>query len=157
MSAQCAICLLPIERGGKFVLAGTEVFHDLCAAQKGTHTSVGNQRRQRLSYLEAAYAEHRRNLEEQQTTLRVLKDKVNEEMEHQVAATRDMEASANSWRRRYENARLDVDRLTVERDRAMRELAVARQAGVTTTPESKPTDTRDATEIRFSLLEIDSD
>ena len=157
MAAQCAICAEPIVKGVKFVLAGTEVFHDRCAAFRGTHTSIGNRRHQQLVDLEAKVAAFWRQQDELQTQLRVLKDKVVKETERLVQRIEDADANTNSWRRRYEAARADLERAEVERDQARRELAVARQYGMpaATTPEPKPADTRDATEIRFSLLETD--
>ena len=161
MAAQCAICAEPIVKGMKFVLAGTEVFHDRCAAFRGTHTSIGNTRHQHLVDLEAKNAAFWRQQDELQTQLRVLKDKVVKETERLVQRIEDADANTNSWRRRYELTRTDLERTEVERDQARRELAVARQYGLppasapATTPEQKPADTRDATEIRFSLLDLD--
>lgn len=157
MAAQCAICAEPIVKGTKFVLAGTEVFHDRCAAFRGTHTSIGNRRHQQLVDLEAQTAGFRRQYEETQTQLRVIKERVTKEMERAIQRAEDAETNLNSWRRRYELTRADLERMEVERDQARRELAVARQYGVPApaAPEQKPADTRDATEIRFSLLDLD--
>jgi hypothetical protein len=161
MSAQCAICLNPVTKGMKFVLAGTEVFHDECAAFRGTHTSIGNRRHKQLVELEGQNAAIRRDHEQIGTTLRILKEKVVKEMDLYVQRLEDSESNVNSWRRRFELARTDLERMTVERDQARRELAIMRQyppaQAATATPEQKPKDARDDTEIRFSLLEIDSD
>lgn len=158
MSAQCAICMGPITRGMKFVLSGTEVFHPECAAQRGTHNSIGNQRRQQLVELEERVrvmgAKTNQAADVVETTRKrlVALDDQNERLMQDFARA---QANERSWRRRYDEA-------IVERDRALRELAVARQyaqqqPAALVTPESKPRDTRDDTEIRFSLLEIDSD
>jgi hypothetical protein len=153
-TGQCAICMQELTR--PFVIAGTEVFHAECAAQQGTHTSIGNRRHQQLVLMESNHATVKRSYEDIGTQLRVLKDKVGKESERMIQRIEDTEATANSWRRRYELARTDVERITAERDQMRAEIEAARRAApIPATPESKPADTRDATEIRFSLLETD--
>lgn len=160
-NATCALCLRAIVTGEKFVIAETEVFHDWCAKTTGTHTSIGNQKRQRIATLEHNNRQLMNSVSEAQTTLRVLKDRVEEEMKRAIEAAEDQKQIAESWKRRYEQARADMFAVSAERDRLRTELAAANQRVAVAPPPQQqapqPADTRDSTEIRFSLLEIDSD
>lgn len=160
MAAQCAICNGPITKTGeKFVLAGTEAFHDRCAVSRGTHTSIGNRRLQQLVELEREVAQ----LKREHNAISRGMEGANTVLRQQVAdsqqETRNAEGNAQSWRRRYEEARGELEQQTTSaaalRTEVTRLTALARQQPAPAATTSKPADTRDDTEIRFSLLDLD--
>jgi len=169
MAAVCAICLRDIPRGVRFVLAGTEVFHPACVKQRGLGASIGTQTKLELARTAARERENAELMQSAADDLSNATDrlrKANEEIRllssvksQQSVDLENLRAIERSLRRNNEDLRRDLERAQVERDQAQRELAVARQYG----PEPKSAEpaererARDDTEIRFSLLELDSD
>lgn len=161
MSARCAACEEPIDRGEKFVLTGTEVFHRRCAA--GIRRSVRTRLELRLIDLErdiaTARAEimelKRQTTDERDRTRDAVRTRLVIEDDLRVArAARDAALRDSAyWRERGESLATELARIRGELETAR---AAARPPPPVTTAETAPAkDDRDATEIRFSLLELD--
>jgi len=158
LAATCAACLDAISPREKFVLSGTECFHARCAMTRGTAQSV--RRRLELEIIDhrAAIERLRADLtserstarHERQVTARIAKER--DELSAEVRdAARQREQLIDIHRTAERRLTAEYERVLVERDQARREIAVLRDH-----PDSKPENTdRDATEIRFSLLELD--
>ena len=174
MGARCAACLQPIVGKG-FVIADTEVMHTACA-QAGRTTET---QRLRASVKRAG-----EKVDDAAELVRRAGDTARKAEQSMVALMRDRDQARNDLRiteQRLEMAnartteslaregtlRAQLHAAEVARDAARRELegarselaayAALRAAGITTTP-SQPAekrDTRDATEQRFSLIELD--
>jgi chromosome segregation ATPase len=161
MPAACAICLQPIGNKEQFVLAGTEVFHPSCAGQRGIHVSVRNRQREQLAALEEQLRGTKAAALNLEPRIRRLESEIHSARQSHEAMSANLQQALNneaSWRRRYEEVRDERARFEVERDAARRELALMRQLGYQLpepTGKVTPEDTRDATEIRFSLLDLD--
>lgn len=163
MAAQCAICLGPVVKGMKFILAGTEVFHDGCAAQHGTHLSIGSKQAKTITDLQFDLSEARSRYRRRDESVR----EATQLLSDTKIKLREIGDAAAMWKRRYEemvgrynDAAADIAAVTQERDRARRDYVELQQRQVAAPPESKAPetrDTRDATEIRYSLLELDID
>lgn len=140
-----------IVTGSPFVLAGTEVFHTVCATTQGTHNSIAARQGKAIAELRI----HNENIS---TDLRIIKNRVQDEMKRAHDALEDAQEAEASWRRRYQEARNEWSVMQAEVQRLRRELEEARALRVdANTPVLPAPDTRDATEIRFSLLELDGD
>src|SRR5271170_6353633 len=160
MAAVCAACLQPIRSGTPFVLAGTEVFHRNASCASRIAQSVGWRTRVERDQLRIDVDEARGEIARTQHKLELTRD----DRARAQEAQRRAETQLRTSDRRRQAAENDREMAIVERDRAMRELAIVRQfgqpaavsAGSVTTPESTPAkDDRDASEVRFSLLELD--
>ena len=168
--ATCAACLEPLGGGEKFVLAGTEVFHRECA--KDIASSIGHRQKQEIvrlrGLLDRATADAEMATQRAQNfegeSRRALSD--NRHLQLDLARsetnTRTLRHSVDRARDERDAAIEETRSLSVAVERQRRELALHAAMGpvpapATATPDSKAaTDTRDDTEIRFSLLEIDS-
>lgn len=172
--ATCAICQQPLTREQGIAIAGSETFHKACVRQHGISNSVVARLRARLAELETAAVrtqeDLRRRLDEVTSKLKeVARSKVELEQRMQdmhrvendlalkkleLASVRSELRTARDELRQSEDLSIE---LAQERDAARREAALhqllAQQAPVQkSTPEH---DERDATEVRFSLLELD--
>lgn len=168
--ASCAVCGGAITKGGGFVLVGCEVVHksQFCLSRAGETKNAK---------LAAKLAETKRELEYTEEDLGAIRQQL------QRAARAGEEAMAAINRVRHDEAQRERDlfdykrRLnvtTIERDNAIEERDAARReaalhqmlarephapAATSTTPPPAPapepqTDEKDASEIRFSLLEL---
>lgn len=172
---RCAACIQPITKDEQFVLSGTEVFHLACVKARGTLTSVGNRRKAALASLTARARELEANISEFSARLdaaqrehdRMVKaEREVARLETQLAQTRERELE---YRRQRDHAHHDRDQMNADRldalaarDSARRELALIQHlAQQATAPLQLPDDPvkredgKDATEQRFSLLELD--
>jgi len=161
---RCAVCVAEILGDEKFVLAGTEVFHVRCVKAKGTLSSVGNRRKAMLSELKtqmatlesrAQIAEARaRSIESSREIAQAELVRVKEQLYEHTRLVDD-------YREQRDRARRERDEAVAARDAARRENALMQQVGHQTpqTPTSSDPaaqdDGKDATEKRFSLLELD--
>jgi hypothetical protein len=164
MAASCAACLAPIATGERFVLSGTEVFHRTCA--RGINRSKATRLELRVTELERDLQLARNNLaasrgfgeSRAQLADRIQRDKdaVDRDLQKARAARDAALRDSSYWQERFAAA----ERLLV-RTRADADAAEAIRARPPPPPpqgsENPPVakDDRDATEIRFSLLELD--
>lgn len=170
MAAACAVCLAPIGRGEKFVLVGTEVIHPYCVVG---HTKSTKQRLHIID-LEHEISQMRIELEESgRRAAQAVKDMnrmVQDEARDYERLRDRLEAEmarVEAYRRDRDEARVQRDQSRAELEQVRRELVVARMtpvvapapaatvvtsAGSTSEPAK---DDRDASEIRFSLLDLD--
>lgn len=176
MPATCAGCLKDIPTGEKFVLWGTEVFHRREACVQKIRDSIGTRHKLEIQMLRTELAQREQQVRDAQRDLRELQ-KNDREADQMITNARvqvaELEKRVRSWeasmrrdkqhlaqlesdnqnlmserrvlRDNLEAARAEIARLQVE--------ALKRATDDLPTPEVK--DTRDDTEIRFSLLEID--
>jgi len=170
VSAKCAGCLQPIEKGQPFVLSGTEVFHRTVRCQRLIAKSVLTRLRTELVQAKAEALENRR----QAANARIDKQNLEAEVTQAHQARDRARAVGDSWIAQYRSARdhgnqlqSDNAALTSERAQLRNELAAARaeiaqlkdaalrRATQDIVVQQETNDTRDDTEIRFSLLEID--
>lgn len=181
MAAVCAACLEPITRGDPFVLSGTEVFHRSCsrdiASSLGARMKLEIQRlkgevlRERKDGAAARVAAQSAEFDERRLLDRIAK------LESDLASAKEQRETDVSTRRAAERAnaqlarertRLSENLDAVERlTRNQADTIAARDAEITrlrneliTVAKDKiplpvDADPRDATEIRFSLLELD--
>jgi hypothetical protein len=151
MPATCAICLLPIVARNDVRVFGTEVMHRGCAASG--RVTVGARQQTTVAELRAALA----SAQEGERRLLLLRQ------QDQARVDRSIHLADQ----RVDNAGAERDlavarevRATIERDAAVRERDTLRVELMKRTPpptavHQEPEDTRDATTIRFSLLDMD--
>lgn len=151
MGGSCAACLQPLVHGVKYVLVGTEVIHSSCA-RAGMQTLV-----QKLqSQLSLARQESARWQSEAATARYELRiaNALGDELETARSGVARLERQAARMLQERNEA-------LAARDAAKRELALRDAIGTprVATPDATETqraeDKRDATEVRFSLLELD--
>mgnify|MGYP001617547823 CR=1 FL=1 len=153
MAATCAVCMAPIIKGvDKFAISGTEVIHARCV---GAGATVGTRRKLRII--------------EQTQTIDNLRSEIGS---HLVAAREErvrragVESREADYRRQRDEARRERDEAMAARDAAVREVGLRQALGIVARADPAPrtevvpvpeqaNDDRDASEIRFSLLEID--
>lgn len=176
--ALCAVCVKPITKDQEFVISATEVFHLVCVKAHGTQKSLGNRRRAKLAEERAKNAEVTQQVE----FLRTRIDELNRyQRDHDRMITAEREVARLTLELAQIGAR-DVDyrrqrdAMRVERDAANAALAAAnreillvrtmigdtvnRTAPLPTQTQTQADpaaqdDGKDATEKRFSLLELD--
>jgi hypothetical protein len=171
MAATCAACLTEISKGDPFVLSGTEVFHRRCSRQ--IERSIGARQRMVIADLKAKVLEERRIGAEARIDAQSAESRVAElERDLVQAKRRAGEEQARSNRAELAETNLQRDlrvqrtAATLERNNFLRELDQLRSENQRLSsevlrrakddlPVPAQTDLRDATEIRFSLLEID--
>lgn len=175
-AATCAACGGVIGKGERFVLAGTEVFHRNAACVRDIARSALTrakaetlQVREQLARVEREALSLRRELADTKLEL--------QGMETEWDATRKLLNRAENARvgerqrvteqaRLVENADRQLDAIRGQLRQSQNELATARaeiarlqsdalRRATDDLPVPAEKDTRDATEIRFSLLEID--
>lgn len=177
--AICAICQQLATREQGIALSGSEVFHQECVRRHGTANSVLNRLKTKLAELELfsvreieTIRQRASVLEDEVRTLRRAADKSKGDRENAQRAQQDLalrkielDGVRSELRRAREAHKLlkeDFERMAADRDAARREAALHQtlagqhvvahvQADVTAVGQ----DDRDATEIRFSLLELD--
>lgn len=149
MAASCAACLLPIVRGQRFLVEGTEVFHARC---------VGQSYRSRLRLSEQRV----RELESQLSGTRRAASRVESEanrLRNEVASAQARALILEGQVARLQAQReLDVDRMAASGDelRATRnELASVRLELEAFRPKDMVEDDVDATVQRFKMLEFE--
>lgn len=164
MAATCAACLSPIAAGDRFVLSGTEVFHRTCA--RGINRSQRTRMELRILELERELAAERaavQNLRGAADAELNIARKIKREVEGMDRDLRVARAGRDAalrdsayWQERHAAAerskallRSEIDALT---EAARVRVAPPPQGGETP---AATKDDRDATEIRFSLLELD--
>lgn len=172
MSAVCAACRTPIAKGEKFVLQRTEVFHERCVTRSAR--SVRAELELRLAGLEGDIAQLRYEVESTKATADhnfKVAERIRAERDRLADQLRSRESNLRAVQRQRDRERADREQLerdlrdvrdAVERMRAAQP-PVAPAAPVTAptgspqvpTPAQEETDSRDATEIRFGLLELD--
>jgi hypothetical protein len=159
MPGVCAACLVPLAKGEKFVLMGTEVVHPGCV---GGVTVMTKLRRDLIeSEREKGYL---------QRELRAQRDHAENLGRVREIETRELAETKEAMRRRFhledeyraqrDNARAERDRAFVLRDEALRQAESARREAalhpIRDAPAAPPeVDDRDPAEIRFSLLDLD--
>lgn len=177
--ATCAICLTPIAGGQKMKIIDTEVIHATCAIHLVHHRTRGQRDRVAVEQLAAdlererrafADANHRaatadaraKELERQVSNLRANEGHVVDNLEGVLREVDALKHDREGYRRARDRIRVERDAAIVERDAARRELALHQTIGAGIAPQTAPsgsgspqTPERDATEIRFSLLELD--
>lgn len=160
----CAICLREFAQGETFSIGGTEIFHPSCILSRGTEASIGNRRLRQLQAIEIELARKTRendaasrNMQSASEKLSQLQQTIRDIQNH----TRDMDGAITNWQRRHGTA---IEELAAEREqteslRAQIAELRARLANGNLPAQITPAvkETRDDTEIRFSLLELDSD
>lgn len=170
--ATCAACRKPIRNGQKIALSGPEVFHRECA-MGGTTESIGNKLRARALELQAELDRKTSDLERVRAELDNLRRINTDAHKDNARLQRDVDAARiqlSKMRDAYELANDDANRIIVQRDNARRERDAALShvalletlarsvpvAPVVVTPDvTEREDTRDASEVRFSLIELD--
>lgn len=163
MAGSCAICLQPITDGTKFVVAGTEVFHRGCVAARGTRTSIGNRRHQRLIALEAENMQLRdqaARAEAAEAEVRRLREQLETSRKSFDVVTRDRDRLIDNeaeYRRQRNAALRERDEANAARDAARRELALMQQLAQSqaSPPASEDPARQDEAQERFRLLELD--
>lgn len=172
MPAQCALCLRPLTK--PFSISGTEVFHAECAkqvslARPSVHAKVSIKAAKqagRIAELEADLAYARREVDmlkrlERENQRLVALDVEAARLRRELAAAGERESE---YRRQRDEARRERDAANANVMAAELELRNALAAGraamqaterVGGSADGKPADSRDATEIRFSLLDLD--
>ncbi len=174
MAATCAGCLRDIPKGDPFVLWGTEVFHRRCA--KRIATSAGTKQKLEIQRLKTELEHAAIEARDARADYRNLEDTTAERLRRVAALETRMgslDASVEAYKNRLardhaNNVRLEEanSALITERRVLRDEIAAARAdiARLQTAALARATDdlpapvakdTRDDTEIRFSLLEID--
>lgn len=161
MARSCAACLSPIDQGDKFVLSGTEVFHRRCAGN--IDRSIGQRQKQEIIRLRAEVARERADA----AKFKIDAQEEKNTAERFIDRLHQSEGAHSSTARQLEAERVQNRALSAARSQAQRELDTARaeiqrlqiaalERATSAIPEPvKPKDTRDDTEIRFSLLELD--
>lgn len=160
------------------MIAGTEVFHDQCAAAGLIENSVGAKQKRRIVQLAAAIErEHKLRTEERHqrdTRIEKLQSELREIREHHERNLSDLERmrvtlktavgqneqyhdQRNELARRVNAQDAELQALRAERDRIAQELALdkALTKAEAALPKSAANDERDGTEVRFGLLELD--
>lgn len=167
MAIVCASCLQPIDAGQKqFVLAGTEVFHRRCATNIAN--SHAERQRQRIIELGADAQKWRneserllRQLEDYGRDLDTTRDNLRKSGDELSRLGMTLLDTRSAQRAELERKDTTIADLTRQRDAARRE-AQLHQA-ISNTPPRDPSppstpaenDDRDASAVRFSLLELD--
>lgn len=175
--ATCAICQLELHRGDGIALAGSEAFHKACVRDHGIANSVVNRLKAKLLEVEALAVRQRDELrnkldsvtEQLRKSGRRVSDMTSEieayrtidtQLEIKKAELAGVRHELSALRAEFRELEAEGDILIAERDSARREAALhqllAQNAPLVAkviTPE--PVDDRDATEVRFSLLELD--
>ena len=155
MAATCAICLVEITKSQRFVLLGTEALHAKCA-RSGRPTVL-----QRTMSSLAAAREEIAHVDRRLTKLESLvKDTTEQDNRVRIELINQVSRIA-TLERQLDQAQAEVGRLEV--DLQLLNLQLANPAGSArptsraqvTTPDAAQADERGATEIRFSLLELD--
>lgn len=153
MPATCAICLNPIVARNDVRVFGTEVMHRACA-MSGRET-IGQRQERELAEMRCALVTAQEGERRQSVALHQERRRA---MNSQRAAVLADERLDNAGAERDEAVSRQV-RAEMERDAALRERNVARAELVkrTPAPDSTPStaDDSNASEIRFSLLELD--
>jgi hypothetical protein len=171
-NATCAGCEEPIATGEPFMLWGTEVFHKDRACLRLVRQSVGTRQKLaiaklkqeqleidkrahardvKLHELEAEVVTQRENLRvEKQAKERAMAladdlSKRNEQIAERNIAARQHRVRAAELEKQLADAKAEITKLKNE----------ALRRATDDLPVAKKDDTRDATEIRFSLLELD--
>lgn len=147
----CAACLLPLVPGGKFLLSGTEVFHPACVRASGTEDSLANRLRRQLVEQERRVAEASLSVQKARDAVATIK----RELDRRDDRIEDLLTRVGAAENRRATLERLIEEVRQERDQAVRELAAQRAVKPATTGDPQPTEQRDATEIRFSLLELD--
>lgn len=146
MPATCAICQQPIIARNDVRVSGTEVMHRACA-MSGQET-VGSRQSREIADLRVALATAREGARQQLI--------FHQKQVHRAERAEREIAEAIADRDAARAAEAAADRLVTqalrERDEARTQLAQRTQA-LDVSPSSE--DSRDATEIRFSLLDMD--
>lgn len=182
--AICAICERPLARQQGISLAGTEAFHKACVRTAGTSGSVANRLRAKLIEIETEAVRLRDSLREQLDRVRSELDiqrRKNTELGERAGDAKALQFQLDLKKAELAKAQREctsLDReigdlvedcktLERERDAARHEAAlhqmlayeasrVVQTGTVTVTAATaKEDDERDATEVRFSLLELD--
>lgn len=147
MGATCAVCLQPIVTRNDVRVSGTEVMHRACAAT-GQET-IGWRNKRELADLRAQLAQAQGGVARQRDTLARVRA-ANRELERlltEANCDRDLAQASQA------QAADAMAELLQERDAALAELAKRPPAQPSTVAPEE--DQRDATEQRFSLLELD--
>lgn len=169
MAGQCAVCLRPIAGKDSFALVGTEAVHRACVQllTSGHAMTKGTQQQQRIIELEGQVRQSHHLVER----LKIAEQKMSN-LERQFASmgavndqyARDLADGMRreaEYRTQREQARRERDEAVAAREAAKRELALHQQISGRQTPpvqegSAQPADDgKDATEKRFSLLELD--
>lgn len=165
--ASCALCMQPIVGSQKFALSGSEVFHRECVVSHGTVNSVGNRRRLRIVELEGQVAQLEIALRGAQAREQTAAEELRIHRQRATDALRNSNSiteQRDEYRRQRDEARRERDEANAARDAARRELALhqtlsgAQQHAPPAQSASDPApqdDGKDATEKRFSLMELD--
>lgn len=172
MAAICAGCMKPIGSKEKFVLASSEVFHKTCIPliPQSRLWKMKQEMLRMRGVLDEERAQGARarievqDLEREVRNMRSARDQARDEVtrisrdaaraSHEVQSANDR---ANEMSRRAQRLGSERDAAIARAEAAERELALHRALGPVTQPAegsgTPEADDRDATEIRFSLLE----
>lgn len=147
--ATCAICLQPIVEG-RFRLVETEVVHRQCALAGGE--TQGQRMRKQIAALTAQQAVLQREAADKiydaQQSLRTVNERVRRlsaEISERSADNLTLTLTVGA----HQATIADLRQQVADRDRRLA------TAPPTSTTRAEEQDTRDATEVRFSLLEFD--
>ena len=168
MAAICAGCRATIAKGAKFRIVQTQVFHEQCVSLIGQ--SVLAAKSAEAANLRVALAHERSDGAE----ARVKAQTLERELSYERERNRTLEREVQTWKKISAERSIALESLGSERRRALRERddAIARgnearqelalQRAIATPAQStqaaapateKPADDRNATEVRFSLIE----
>lgn len=151
--ASCAVCELPIVRGQRFLLDGTEVFHAACAS---------NSYRSKLSITTAKLRETEARLED--TRRAAARTEVELNVQRNLATSRHAEvvqleysvSQARAQQAAHEQARFEVE---AQLRAARAEIAVLKADAAARSSENRQVadPAQDDSALRFSLLELDAE
>lgn len=160
----CAVCAKPIAKPQKWKISGTEVFHEACVVAYGTAGSLSHRQQRQIADLRADIERLRYEVESEKHKAaheRANAKRIADERDRQGNELGQALVDVRAYRLRMEEARRDRDEATAQRDAARREAqlhqtiqgAPAAPAPISTPEVAK--DERDATEVRYSLMELD--
>lgn len=150
--ASCAVCLLPIVRGQRFLLEGTEVFHATCASN--SYRSKQSITDAKMRELEAQLADTRRAAARTEGELNVQRNLATSR-HAEVVQLNAIAQEARDVRIAHEQARFEAEaQLRAARTEiaALKAELAARSSENTLSADPAQDD---ATAIRFKLLELD--
>lgn len=165
MAAVCAGCTRPITGRQKFVLSGSEVFHRECVhlIPESKYWKMKQEilrMRTEIEEERARAARLRTEVNDLERDVANMRESRNRERENAARFQRETLRASNDLQTSNDRAgrmRSERDAAVARAEAAEREVALHRALGPVTQP-TEPTpakDDRDASEIRFSLLELD--
>lgn len=157
MSGTCAACMQPMVSGERFVVSGTEILHQTCAAA-GRMTEL-HRVRQEAHRVHAEVRRMERELEQARSSARFAEERCERAL-GRVHAMQEGRVRAMQEADRI-HAELETVRAEAESLRVINASLRAAMARLTSPATTQPAESRtspeeqDGTRVRFSLLEFD--